>query len=60
MGRAPASGTGGRGFVPRSRHTEGVKNGTRSSLADARIKMVVLGRQKKGKYPFAKFHIAVQ
>ena len=34
----------GRGFAPRSRHTKGVKNGTSSSLADVRIKRVVLGR----------------
>ena len=38
MVRASASGTVDRGFVPRSRHTKGVKNGTSSSLADARIK----------------------
>ena len=42
--RASASGAVGRGFAPRSRHTKGVKNGTSSSLADARIKRVVLGR----------------
>ena len=42
--RSSASGEVGRGFVPRSRHTKGVKNGTSSSLADARIKRVVLGR----------------
>ena len=34
----------GRGFESRPRHTKGVKNGTSSSLADARIKMVVLQR----------------
>ena len=38
--RASASGAVGRG----PRHTKGVKNGTSSSLADARIKRVVLGR----------------
>ena len=42
--RASASGAEGRGFAPWSRHTEGVKNGTSSSLADVRIKSVVLGR----------------
>ena len=36
--RASALGTVDRGFGPRSRHTKGVKNGTSSSLADARIK----------------------
>ena len=35
-GRASASGSGGRRFDPRPRHTKGVKNGTGSSLADAR------------------------
>ena len=39
------------GFDPRPRHTKGVKNGTGSSLADARNKRVVPGRYKKaGKY----------
>ena len=42
--RVSASGAVGRGFAPQSRHTKGVKNGTSSSLADARIKRVVLGR----------------
>ena len=41
--RASASGAVDRGFAPRSRHTKGIKNGTSSSLADARIKRVVLG-----------------
>ena len=36
--RASASGSEGRGFAPRPRHTKGVKNGTGSSLADARNK----------------------
>ena len=50
-GRASASGSGGRRFDPRPRHTKGVKNGTGSSLADARNKRVVPGRyQKAGKY----------
>ena len=45
VGRASAFGAGGRGFlIPRPHHTKGVKNGTSSSLADARIKRVVLGR----------------
>ena len=45
VGRASAFGAGGRGFeFPRPHHTKGVKNGTSSSLADARIKGVVLGR----------------
>ena len=43
--RASASGSGGRRFNPRPRHTKGVKNGTGSSLADARNKRVVPGRQ---------------
>ena len=42
--RASASGAVGHGFEPPSRHTKGVKNGTSSSLADTRIKRVVLGR----------------
>ena len=50
-GRASASGSGGRRFDPRPRHTKGVKNGTCSSLADARNKRVDPGRYKKaGKY----------
>ena len=36
--RASASGSEGRGFAPRPRHTKGVKIGTGSSLADARNK----------------------
>ena len=36
--RASALGAVDRGFGPRLRHTKGVKNGTSSSLADARIK----------------------
>ena len=42
MVRVSASGSEGRGFAPRPRHTKGVKNGTGSSLADARNKRVVL------------------
>ena len=46
-----ASGSEGRGFAPRPRHTKNVKNGTGSSLADARNKRVVLGRYKNaGRY----------
>ena len=49
--RASASGSEGRGFAPRQRHTKCVKNGTGSSLADARSKRVVLGRYKNaGRY----------
>ena len=44
VGRASAFGAGGRGFESRPYYTKGVKNGTNSSLADARIKGVVLGR----------------
>ena len=44
VGRTSAFGVGGCGFESRSHHTKGVKNGTSSSLADARIKWVVLGR----------------
>ena len=44
VGRASAFGAGGRGFESRLHHTKGVKNGTSSSLADARMKGVVLGR----------------
>ena len=47
MVRASASGTVGRGFAPWPRHTKGDKNGTGSSLADARNKKVVPGRYKK-------------
>ena len=36
--RASTSGAVDCGFAPRSRHTKGVKNGTSSSLSDARIK----------------------
>ena len=36
--RASASGSEGRGFAPRPRHTKHVKNGTGSSLDDARNK----------------------
>ena len=50
-GKASSSGSGGRRFDPRPGHTKGVKNGTGSSLADARNKRVVPGRYKKaGKY----------
>ena len=46
-----ASGAVGRGFTPRPRHTKGGKNGTSSSLADARNIRVVLGRYKNaGRY----------
>ena len=38
VGRVSAFGAGGRGFIFRPHHTKGVKNGTSSSLADARIK----------------------
>ena len=52
MDRASALGAVGRGFTPRPRHTEGNKNGTGSSLAEARNKRVVPGRYKKaGGYP---------
>ena len=44
VGRASAFGAVGRGFESRPHHTKGVKNGNSSSLADARIKWVVLGR----------------
>ena len=47
MVRASALGVVGRGFASRSRHTKGGKNGTGSSLADARNKRVVPGRYKK-------------
>ena len=51
--RASASGTVGRGFAPRPRQTKGDKNGTGSSLANARNKRVVPGRYKKaGGYSF--------
>ena len=49
--RASASVSKGRGFAPRPCHTKGVKNGTGSSLADARNQRVVLGRYKNaGRY----------
>ena len=44
VGRAPAFRGRGRGFESRRHNTKGVKNGSCSSLADARIKGVVLGR----------------
>ena len=51
MVRASASGAVGHGFAPRPWHTKGGKNGTGSSLADARNKRVVPGRYKKaGRY----------
>ena len=51
IGRASAFGAGGRGFESRPHHTKSEKNGTSSSLADARINGVVLGRMSKtGKY----------
>ena len=37
---------GGRRFDPRPRHTKGAKKGTGNSLADARIKSVVLKVKK--------------
>ena len=40
MVRASASGSEGCGFAPRPRHTKGVKNGTGTSLADARNKRI--------------------
>ena len=49
--RASASGAVGCGFLPLPRHTKGGKNGTGSSLADARNKRVVPGRYKEaGRY----------
>ena len=52
VNRASASGAVCRGFAPRPRHTKGDKNGTGSSLADARNKRVVPGRYKRaGGYP---------
>ena len=49
--RVSASGTERRGFSPRPHHTKGVKNGTGSSLVDARNKRVILGRYKNaGRY----------
>ena len=46
--RASASGSEGRGFAPRPRHTKGVKIGTG---ADARNERVVPGRYKNaGRY----------
>ena len=44
VGRASTFGAGGCGFESRLHHTKGCKNGTSSSLADARVKGVVLGR----------------
>ena len=44
VGRVSTFGAGGRGFKFRPHHTKGLKIGTSSSLADARIKGVVLGR----------------
>ena len=42
-----ASGAVRRGFTPLPHHTKGGKNGTGSSLPDARNKRVVPGRYKK-------------
>ena len=47
VGRVSAFGAGGRGFESRPHHTKGVNSGTSSSLSDARIKGVVLGRYSK-------------
>ena len=44
VGRASAFRAGGRGFASWPHYTKGVKIGTSSSPADARIKGVVLGR----------------
>ena len=44
VGRASTFGAGGRGFESLPHHTKRCKNGSSSSLADARIKGVVLGR----------------
>ena len=51
VGRASAFGAGDRGFESRGRTIPKVyKHGTSSSLANARIKGVVLGSNKAGKY----------
>ena len=51
VGRASTFGAGGLGFESGLHHTKGVKKGTSTSLADARIKGVVLERKSKtGKY----------
>ena len=56
VGRVSAFGAGGCGFESLPHHTKGVKNGTSSSLADARLKGVVLGRLcKAGKYLFKRY-----
>ena len=62
VGRASAFGAGGRGFESRPHHTKGVKNGTSSSLADARIKGVVLGRKSEaGKYLLTRYcYVAIK
>ena len=44
VGRASTFWAGGHGFESGPHYTKGVKNGTSSSLADAHIKGVVLGR----------------
>ena len=44
VGRASTFGAGGCGFESQPHHTKRCKNGTSRSLADARIKGVVLGR----------------
>ena len=56
VGRASAFGAGGRRFESWPHYTKGVKNGTSSSLADARIKWVVLVRKSTaGKYLLARY-----
>ena len=47
-GKAFPLGVVGRGFESRPGRTKGVENGTSSSLADARIKRVVLGKYLNG------------
>ena len=60
MVRASASGTVGGGFAPRPHHTKGHKNGTGSSLADARNKRLVPGRYKKaGGYSLVHLYLLV-
>ena len=44
VGRASAFGAGGPGFESEPHDIKGIKDGTSSSLAEARIKRVVLGR----------------
>ena len=58
--RASASGSEGRGFAPRPRHTKGVKNGTGSSLADTRNKKGSTRKTQERRKVFVTRYVAVK